>query len=115
MTEVFKSGVISEEHFLEFVIDNINGEINYIMFHVNNPVAARVDVVNHEHIILLETRSLMGKQYLPVRIRPVDFQMQGYTQGAFVKYKINGSVRIQVEGIEGTQVDFWIDFTRKRA
>ena len=111
MTEINKTVIIPEDGNLEFGVGNITGDINYIMFNVVEAIKIQVFLENNDHVVLYENESITGKHYLPVRVRPVDEKGEGYTGGAFVKYKINDNVKIIVSGRAGVQVEFWLNFT----
>lgn len=111
MTEINRTETIPERGILEFTINNIKGEINYIMFQVREAISIEVFSENHDYVVLFASKSIAGRHYLPIRARPIDNKGEGYTHGSFVKYKINDNVKIIVEGREGVEFNFWLDFT----
>ena len=110
MTEIILDGVIGEDLILELETSQIQGKLNHFIIDVNEVV--NVEIVGREHpdIIFFKHPSLIRKHYLPIRLRPINNEGEGYTHGAFVKYKINDRLLVLVRGKEETKFKIWIDF-----
>ncbi len=111
MSEINKSGIIEDDGILDFTIKDIKGDINYIMFNIVEAVAITISLENQEHVVLFNNPSIAGSHYLPIRVRPINHAGEGFTHGAFVKYKINDNVKILVKGRSGIEFNFWLNFT----
>ena len=110
MSEIFREEVIPEDGVLDFTTSEIIGEINHIVIHNHEAVGVDMHTVQHG-TCLFKTETLnAGTHYLPIRIRPVNSEGEGFTQGAFVKYVITGELRVIVKGVKGKSFSLWINF-----
>lgn len=111
MVEIRRSEIIPLDSNLRFKIDNISGEINYIIIRMESTISLNVSLEENPQIVLFTSNSIIGSHYLPIRVRPINKINEGFTFGAFVKYKINDNVIVDIGGKEGVKIDFILDYT----
>jgi len=87
------------------ITDNLLGEFDSIIIQTNKPVRVLINLVEYPDIVLYDVISLVGTQYLPIRISPVNKDGEQFNY-APQKYKLNNRLQFTIEGAMETEVSF---------
>ena len=98
--------VNTEEGVIQYMTENINGELQAIIIRSNEKVSVLIE--SELGYLIAEQRECYGDIYIPIRIREIDPKAQGFMNGA--KFSINERLIIQVAGPKNTEVQLILRF-----
>jgi hypothetical protein len=87
-----------------FITEKINGMLDSVIIDSDQPVNIQISFADI-NVVLFDSsgKQLMGCNYLPLRVAPIDDKWQYFTQ-SFVNWILNDRVRIEVTGPYNSRV-----------